>query len=292
MAIVLRYRGRIVEEIDVGFIQSLIQAHPEASRRQLSEKLCHAWNWVQPNGASCDMVCRGLMLALDRGGHIQLPPVKITPHNPLLRRRRPDVPDIDASPVESSLKDLGPLEFRLVRRTPEEVLFNGLIEHHHYLGYVQPVGEQTKYTIYASGRPIACVAWSSAARHLGPRDRFIGWSAEERRRNIRFIAYQSRYLILPWVRVPHLASHILGRMAQMLPRDWERVYGHTIYYLETFTDPARWRGTCYRAANWSALGLTTGRGKAANGHRPNRSLKQVWGYPLSKDFRRRLTEPA
>jgi hypothetical protein len=292
MAIVLRYRGRIVEDSDVGFIQSLIQAHPEASRRQLSEKLCAAWNWVQPNGAPCDMICRGLMLALDRGGHIQLPPPKITRHNPLLRRRRPDVPDIDASILEASLKDLGALEFRLVRRTPEEVLFNGLIEHHHYLGYVQPVGEQLKYTIYASGRPIACLAWSSAARHLGPRDRFIGWGAAERRRNIRFIAYQSRYLILPWVRVPHLASHILGRMAAMLPRDWERVYDHTICYLETFTDPARWRGTCYRAANWMALGLTTGRGKASNGHRPNRSLKQVWGYPLSKDFRGRLTEPA
>jgi hypothetical protein len=171
-------------------------------------------------------------------------------------------------------------------------LFNVLIEHHHYLHYVQPVGEQLKYTIYASGRPIACLAWSSAARHLGPRDRFIGWGREARRRNIRFIAYQSRYLILPWVRVPHLASHILGRMAQMLPRDWERIYDHTIYYLETFTDPTRWRGTCYRAANWVTLGLTSGRGKASNGHRPNRSLKQVWGYPLSKDFRRRLTEPA
>jgi hypothetical protein len=292
MAIVLRYRGRIVEDTDVGFIQSLIQAHPEASRRQLSAKLCAAWNWIQTNGAPCDMICRGLMLALDRGGHIQLPPVKITPHNPLLRRRRPDVPDMDRSAIESSLKDLGPLEFRLVRRTPEEALFNGLIEHHHYLGYVQPVGEQLKYTIYASQRPIACVAWSSAARHLGPRDRFIGWGARERRRNIRFIAYQSRYLILPWVRVAHLASHILGRMAAMLPRDWERVYDHTIYYLETFTDPARWRGTCYRAANWMELGLTTGRGKAANGHRPNRSLKQVWAYPLVKDFRRRLTEPA
>jgi hypothetical protein len=292
MAIVLRYRGRIVEDTDVSFIQSLIQSHPEASRRQLSTKLCAAWSWVQPNGVSCDMVCRGLMLALDRGGHIQLPPAKITPHNLLLRRRCPSVPDVDASVIETRLKDLGPLEFRLVRRTPEEALFNGLIEHHHYLGYVQPVGEQLKYTIYAAERPIACVAWSSAARHLGPRDRFIGWSATERRRNIRFIAYQSRFLILPWVRVPHLASHILGRMAQMLPRDCERAYGHTIYYLETFTNPERWRGTCYRAANWVTLGLTTGRGKASNGHRPNRSLKQVWGYPLSKDFRRRLTEPA
>ena len=133
---------------------------------------------------------------------------------------------------------------------------------------------------------------SSSARHLGPRDRFIGWGREARRRNIRFIGYNSRYLILPWVRVPHLASHILGRMAAMVPRDWERIYGHPVYYLETFIDPERWRGTCYRAANWIVLGLTTGRGKASNGHRPNRSLKQVLGYPLSKDFRRRLMEPA
>src|SRR5215471_11442490 len=228
MAIVLRYRGRIVDDSDVVFIQNLIQAHPKASRRQLSEKLCGAWNWVQRNGAPCDMICRGLMLALDRGGHIQLPPVKITPHNPLLRRRRASVPDIDASAMGGALKDLGPLEFRLVRRTPDEALFNGLIEHHHYLGYTQPVGEQAKYTVYALGRPIACVAWSSAARHRGPRDRFIGWSAEQRRRNIRFIAYQSRYLILPWVRVPHLASHTVRPMAQMLPRDWERSYDHTI----------------------------------------------------------------
>jgi len=292
MGIVLKYRGRIVEDTDVEFIQSLIQAHPRASRRQLSEKLCAAWNWVQSNGTPCGMICRGLMLALDRGGYIQLPPAKTTPHNPFVVRRRPNLPDVDTSVVEGSLKDLGPLEFRQVRRTPEEALFNGLIEHHHYLRYAQPVGEQIKYTVYASGRPIACVAWSSAARHLGPRDRFIGWSAEARRRNIRFIAYQSRYLILPWVRIPHLASHILGRMAAMVPRDWERTYEHTIYYLETFTDPARWRGICYRAANWIQLGLTTGRGKASNGHRPNRSLKQVWAYPLSKDFRRRLTEPA
>src|SRR5262245_6527266 len=158
MAIVLRYRGRIVDDTDVVFIQSLIQADPAASRRQLSEKLCVAWNWIQPNGSPCDMVCRGLMLALDRGGHIQLPPVKITPHHPLLRRRRPDVPHIDASRIEASLKDLGRLEFRLVRRTPEEELFNGLIEHHHYLRYTQPVGEQLKYIVYALGRPIACMA--------------------------------------------------------------------------------------------------------------------------------------
>src|ERR1700686_2405028 len=113
--------------------------------------------------------------------------------------------------------------------------------------------------VFAGTRPVACLAWSSAARHLGPRDRFIGWSREARRRNIRFIAYNSRYLILPWVQVKCLASHILGRMAKLVAQDWERVYGHPVYYLETFIDPQPWRGTCYQPANWIALGLTTGR---------------------------------
>src|SRR5216110_2335781 len=140
------------------------------------------------------------------------------------------------------------------------------------------------HMVFAGERPVACLAWSSAARHLGPRDRFIGWSREARRRNIRFIAYNSRYLVLPWVRIPCLASHILGRLAA---RDWECIYGHSIYYLETFVDPQR-RGTCYRAANWIALGWTTGRGKASNSHRPNRPLKQVLGYPLDKRFRHLL----
>lgn len=292
MDIVLRYRGRIVGEPELVLIRSLIEEHPAASRRELSQKLCQAWNWVQANGAACDMVCRGLMLALDRAGHIRLPPPKGRPPNPLVVRARPRCPEIDTSPLACGLKDLGPLEFRLVRRTPDEPVFNGLIEHYHYLRYTQPVGEQLKYMVYAGDRPVVCVAWSSAPRHLAPRDRFIGWSAESRRRNIRFIAYQTRYLILPWVRVKFLASHILGRMAARVSQDWERIYGHGIYYLETFIDPERSRGTCYQAANWMALGLTTGRGKASNGHRPNRSLKQVLGYPLRRDFRRRLMETA
>lgn len=292
MDVVLKYRGRVVGESDIEFIRALIAEHPAMSRRELSRKVCHAWNWVQANGAPCDMVCRGLMLTLERSGHVRLPPAKGVHANPLVLCRRPHRPEIDASPVPGNLKDLGPVEFRLVRRTPEEALFNGLIEHHHYLGYRQPVGEHVKYIVYARQRPVACLAWSSAARHLGPRDRFIGWGSEARRRNIRFIAYNTRYLILPWVRVPHLASHILGRMAAMVPRDWERIYGHRIYYLETFIDPERSRGTCYRAANWIALGLTSGRGKDSNSHRPNRSLKQVLGYPLEKQFRRLLVDLA
>jgi hypothetical protein len=165
-----------------------------------------------------------------------------------------------------------------------------LIEAHHYLGYTQPVGEHLKYLVFALGRPIACLAWSSAARHLGPRDRFIGWSAEARRQNIRLLAYNTRYLILPFVLVPHVASHILSRMARVLALDWERIYGHPIYFLETFVDPQRFRGTCYRAANWIYLGSTTGRGKDDQTSKPNRPIKEVLGYPLSKRFRQRLSE--
>jgi hypothetical protein len=181
-----------------------------------------------------------------------------------------------------------PLDIAQVRRSGDEGLFDSLIQTHHYLGYTQPVGEHLKYLVSASGVPLACLAWSSAPRHLGCRDRFIGWPSVARRKNIRFIAYNLRYLILPWVKVPHLASHLLGRMARMLAQDWERFYGHPVYFVETFVDPQRFRGTCYRAANWVYLGRTTGRGKNDQTGKPNRSIKEVWGYPLSKGFRRRL----
>jgi hypothetical protein len=288
MNVRLTYRGRAVTDDDVAFIDQLIAAHPMASRRALSKKLCEAWNWVQPNGALRDMVCRGLMLALHRAGHIELPPQQQIPPNPLVRRSRPAVVDIDRTPLRGSLGAIRPLTFRQVRRTQQEPLFNTLIEQHHYLGYTQPVGEHLKYLVYTQDRPIACVAWCSAPRHLGCRDRFIGWSAEARRRNIRFLAYNTRYLILPWVQVPHLASHILGHMARVLSGDWERLYGHPVYFLETFVDPQRNRGTCYRAANWVVLGRTTGRGKNDQTWRPNRPIKEMLGYPLCRDFRERL----
>src|SRR2546426_1135378 len=158
------------------------------------------------------------------------------------------------------------------------------------LGYTQPVGEHVKYLVYAAGRPLACLAWSSAPRHLGARDHFIGWSAEARRRNLRFLAYNPRYLIVPYVQVKHLASHILGEMARRISSDWERTYGHPIYFLETFVDPERHRGTCYRAANWVVMGRTTGRGKNCPNKRPNRSIKEVLGYPLTPRFRELLAK--
>jgi uncharacterized protein DUF4338 len=284
-----RYRGREISAEEIVFIRQFIAEHAGASRRALSAKLCETWGWKQANGAPRDMVCRGLLLMLHRAGQIELPRLRFTPHNPLVQRRRPTRVLMDSTPLHGPLRPLQPLEFQLVRRSGEEPLFNSLIEQHHYLGYMQPVGEHLKYLVWAQRRPVACLAWSSAPRHLGSRDHFIGWSAEARRRNIHFLAYNTRFLILPWVQVEHLASHILGRMAKQLSEDWERVYGHPIYFLETFIDPERFRGTCYRAANWVLMGRTTGRGKDDQTNRPNRSIKEVWGYPLRRRFRELLS---
>jgi hypothetical protein len=292
MNVKLKYRGRVVTSADVAFIRQLIADHPTASRRALSQKLCEAWDWKQPNGQLRDMVCRGLMLALHRAGHIRLPAVKRTPANPLAQRSQPGVVEVDRTPLRDRLQALPPLRVEQVRRTIREPLFNSLLAQHHYLGYTRPVGEHLKYLVFAEDRPVACVAWSSAPRHLGCRDRFIGWSADARRRNIRLLAYNQRFLILPWVEVPHLASHLLGRLARRLADDWRQLYGHPVYFLETFIDPQRFRGTCYRAANWSLLGYTTGRGKQDQTHRPNRSLKQVLGYPLCRSFRHLLAQDA
>ena len=285
-----RYRGRTISSTDVGFIRELIAAHPQASRCELSQRLCEAWNWKQPNGALREMVCRGLLLMLDRAGQIELPPARFRPPNPLARRDRPEPVVPDNRPVAGALGEITPLEIEQVRRGGDEPLFNSLMEQYHYLGYEQPVGEPLKYLIKARGQAIACLAWSSAPRHLGSRDRFIGWNLGARRRNIHLIAYNTRFLILPWVRVPHLASHILGQMARRLPRDWRQVYAHPIHLLETFVDPERFTGTCYRAANWIVVGNTTGRGKNSNSDQPNRSIKQVLALPVHRRFRQLLTQ--
>ena len=282
------YRGRHISAEDIAFINALIAQNPADSRRALSKKLCRAWNWVQSNGALRDMICRGLMLGLHRAGHIRLPEKKSHPKNPFVDRKKPGKVRIDHSPINGRLSQLKPFKYEQVRRTPAEKLFNSLIEHHHYLGYCHPVGEQLKYIVYWQKRPIACLSWSSAPRHIGCRDRHIGWSQRLRKERIHLLAYNSRFLILPWVRVKYLASHILGRMARILSADWQAVYSHPIYFLETFVDKQRFAATCYKAANWIYLGDTTGRGKADQTHRPNRTIKAVWGYPLDKQFRKRL----
>jgi hypothetical protein len=288
MAAVITYRKRAITPDDIKFIQKLIAERPQESRRALSKRICLAWNWTQPNGCLKDMVCRGMLLQLERGGHIVLPPKKRHPHNPLAARKAPAKVEVDISPIQTKLKQLLPLTILQVRKSSYEELFNSLLDQYHYLGYTQPVGEHLKYLVFSGKRPLACFSWSSAARHIGCRDRFIGWDQKARQKNLPLLAYNSRFLIMPWVRVPYLASHLLGKISRRISSDWEKLYQHRLYFLETFVDTERFSGTCYRAANWIHLGQTTGRGKNDQTHRVNRSVKDVYGFSLSKDFKERM----
>ena len=288
--ILLTYRGRPVTRNDVEFLRQLIAQNPQLSRYRLSFKVCQAWNWVQANGHPRDMICRGLMLALHRGGHIQLPsPKRKTINNVIAHRRVRPVADCDTTPLQTALSQLGPLEIVQVRRSTQENLFNHLLARYHYLGYSRPVGEHLKYLVWAQGRPIACLGWSSATRQLDLRDQWVGAPKEAYAHNLHCIAYNTRFLIAPWVVVPQLASHLLGRIARRISADWQQLYNHRIHLLESFVDTERFKATCYRAANWICVGRSEGRGtKSKTGART--SIKELWVYPVGRDFRQKLLD--
>ena len=289
MGIEVRYRGRVYSEKDIEDIRELITRSPGQSRFFLSKELCRLWNWTQPNGVYKDMVCRGLMLVLHRDGLITLPSRKRELTWLSSEKTEPPQVAVDDALVAGPLPALMPLDIRMVRRTFGEQLYQSLIHHYHYLGYTRPVGEHLEYIAFSEGRPLACLGFSSAPRHIGARDRYLGWNKKERTIHLHKIVVNTRFLILPWVRVPHFASYLLGQMARRISLDWEHIYHHPIVWLETFVDPERgFTGTCYKAANWKYLGLTTGRGKNDHTGKPNRSLKYIFGYPLKKDFRKAL----
>lgn len=266
----LIYRGREITCDDIQFIRKAIAENPNASRYFLSKYICRAWNWTQRNGTEKHGVCRGLLLLLESEGYIKLPPRKYFPPNPFINRKKPSPIQINKDVVQCKLSAIQPIYLKQVRRTPEEKLYNALIEQYHYLGYSALVGENLKYIAYTNNRPIAC----------------IGWSVKVRKSNLHLIAYQTRFLILPWVSVSYLASHLLSLSIKTISKDWENIYHHPIYWVETFVDPERgFKGACYKAANWRCLGTTTGRGKGDQTRIANRSIKSVWGYPLSKNFR-------
>lgn len=285
MDLEIEYQGRVVTADGIAFINRLIAENPAESRRALSKRLCKAWNWVQPNGTLKDMFCRSFMLYLDRNGFIKLPAKKFSPYNPLATRKDPAKANVDQTPINTTLSEIKSFKIQQVRWTRSEKLFNSLIAHHHYLSYCHPIGEHLKYIVFIEERSVACLSWSSAVRHIGCRDKYIGWTKTTREKNLSGVIYNNRFLILPWVRVANLATYILGQMIKVLPRDWERIYNHPIYFLESFVDKDRYKGTCYRASNWVYLGETTGRGKNDQTNKPNRSIKTVWGYPLVKNFR-------
>ena len=192
---IFTYRGRAITPEAVACVRGLLAAHPDVTRRALSRQLCEAWDWRQPNGTLCDALCRSLLLRLHRAGHVTLPPGRWTPG--VRRRPQPAPVLIDRTPITGPLPALRPLTFHQVRRTPDERLVDSLLAQYHYLGYQYPVGEHLKYVVAAGERPIGCFLWSSAPRHLAPRDTFIGWSPAERKRNIRFVAYQTvRWAVL------------------------------------------------------------------------------------------------
>lgn len=290
MDVGIRYRGKTFGSREIGEVREVIVAYREKSRRFISREICRRWNWTQPNGVLKDMICRGLLLKLEAQGFIELPPPRRKNSSyRLFESKKPSRVQVDQTPIEGKVWDLRPFELVQVRRTPFEKLYKALIEQYHYLGYTQPVGEHLEYIAWSQGRPVACLGWSSAPRHIGCRDRYLGWTKEQRLKNLSRVVINTRFLILPWVRVPHLASHLLGLMARRICPDWEEVYQHDVIWLETFVDPERgYQGTCYKAANWIYLGQTTGRGKDDHTHRVNRSQKMVLGYPLRSDFREAL----
>ena len=289
--VLLTYRGRQIRQADVIFLRELIAQNPDLSRRALSAKVCQAWNWVQPNGQLRDMVCRSLMLVLHRAGHIQLPAPRIQAVNNAIRHRRVTALEFcDTTPIEGSLASLGPLSIRLVRRADGEDVFNHLLKEYHYLGFSRPVGEHLKYLVLCGDRPLACMAWNSGPLKLTLRDEFVGAPRQAYAHNLHLIAYNSRYLIAPWVHVRHLASHLLGRIVRRISGDWQSLYHHPIHLLESFVDIERFKGTCYRAANWTCVGRSVGRGTKSKTQGKNTSIKELWVYPLSKDLGQKLTQ--
>jgi hypothetical protein len=287
----VRYRGKNYTLREIGEIREILIAHRDRSRRFISQEICRRWGWRQPNGVLKDMICRGLLLQLEAEGFIELPARKKNPLNPFSRHQKPQIVEVDQTPHVGKLSDLRPIELVVVRRTPLERLYKSLIQEHHYLGYHRSVGEHLEYLAISRGQPVACLGWSSAPRHIGCRDRYVGWDQEQRKRHLYRIVINTRFLILPWIHVPHLASHLLGFNVRRISQDWEKLYRHEVVWLETFVDPERgFDGTCYKAANWVYLGQTTGRGKDDQTNKVNRSLKLVFGYPLRKDFRQVLCD--
>jgi len=282
-------QGRNVTDADIRLIRGLLAEHSEWGRSRLSEELCRRWEWRNAQGRLKDMAARTLLLKLERCGHIRLP--KRRGPSPNGRRNR-HVPVVQqpTEPICGALRELRPLAVSLVTHGSEDLrLFNGLLAGYHYLGHRNTVGENLRYLVRDRlGRPVACALFGSAAWKCAARDAFLGWDRPVRERNLQGLTNNTRFLVLPWVLVPHLASHVLGLMARRIRADWQAKYGHPVHAMETFVDRERFQGTCYRAANWLRLGATRGRTRNDREHRIRAAVKDVYLYPLIPDFRREL----
>jgi hypothetical protein len=282
-------QGRRLSAGDLGLVRHWLATEPGWNRSRLSRELCERWNWRNGAGRLKDMACRTLLLKLERWGQIRLPARQRPSPNALRNLRTQDVA-CDRTPIEGALGELQPVRIEPLGEVhPDRDLYRFLLQTHHYLGLRNSVGENLKYLARdRHGRPLACLLFGAAAWKAKARDEWIGWTAAQRARALPFLANNTRFLVLPWVRVPHLASHLLGCVARRLDADWRGKYGHGIEVLETFVDRARFRGTCYRAAGWLHVGATVGRSRNDRDQTLSVPVKDIYLRPLSPDCRGRL----
>jgi len=282
-------QGRSIAIGDISLIRSLLALNPSWSRRRLSRDLCNRWDWRNGKGQIKDMACRSLLLKLEDMGQIRLPARRGGRPNERGYRHVPQMAH-DRSPIEGDLKALQPIRIEpLQTGDPHLSLFKFLLHRHHYLGLHTCVGESIKYMAHdRHGRVVACVLFGSAAWKAKARDAFIGWDAGSRVRNLFLLTNNTRFLVLPWVRVKNLASHILGKVCGRISADWMEKYGHPVHLLETFVERERFRGSCYRAAGWIHVGTTAGRGRNDRDQTLSVPTKDIYLCPLSADFRGRL----
>ncbi len=280
--------GRTITDKEIESVRKLLQDHPDWSRRRLSLEVCAAWDWRGANGDLRDIACRTVLLRLHRGGEITLP-VPCHDGNNGRRRVIPETPCED-TPIRCSLRELTPLNVSVPRPGSEDaVLFKFLIQRYHYLGLKHVPGENMGYLIRDSGgRAVACLLFAAAAWKAADRDRFIGWPSEKRQSKLSFTTNNARFLVLPWVEVKNLASHVLALVCRRIRGDWEAKYGHGVHLLETFVDSSRFRGVCYQAANWQLAGRTAGRTRNDRFSRIEVPVKDIYLYPLVKNFRELL----
>ena len=276
------YSGREFSPQEIEQIRQLMQQCPTLLRTPLSRKLCELFAWTKPNGELKDMSCRVALLRMQADGLITLPASRM-PH-----RGRPHFPATAATDAQSPLlgpvHELATLTLQPVLGTPASRLWNEYIQRYHYLGYTPMSGSQMRYNVFAGEQLVALLSFGASAWKLGPREQFIGWPEPLRLKNLQRVVNNARFLILPWVQSKGLASKILSKVARQLPNDWQLRYGYRPVLLETFVESQRHRGTCYKAANWVHIGQTTGRGKKSAVHHQIIPIKDIWLYPLRRDF--------
>jgi hypothetical protein len=285
-------QGRTLSGEDLSVVRALIAQHPEWHRTALSLQLCELWNWRNDAGRLKDMAARTLLLKLQARGLIQLPPPQRRTRRPCAQAPaliQPEFPPTWFTPIESDLESLRPLSLELAHSLPLRRRVGQLLAQYHYRGFNGAVGENMQYLAKDSqGREVAVMVFGAAAWKVAARDQFIGWSVPQRQQHLRGIVNQQRFLMLPWVRVPHLASHVLALATRRLAADWQVRYGHRVWLVETFVELDRFAGTTYRAAGWTLLGQTTGRTRQDRQHTLQTPTKTVWVYPLHRAFRQHL----